>query len=136
MMKPIEITEENFEEYVGKEGIVALDFWADWCGPCKAFAPVFEQAAARYPDMTWAKVNTDEQQELAAGFGIRSIPTLMLFRDGILVHLQPGMLPAAALDEVVAKVKALDMDAVRKQVEEQQKEACGCGTSASSGCCC
>jgi thioredoxin 1 len=135
-MKPIEITEKNFEQEVAKEGIVALDFWAEWCGPCKAFAPVFEQAATRYPEITWGKVNTDEQQQLAAGFGVRSIPTLMVFRDGILVHLQPGSMPAAALDEVVAKIKALDMDAVRKEIEEEEAEACSCNASTSSGCCC
>ena len=133
-MKPKEITEKNFEQEVAREGIVALDFWADWCGPCKSFAPIFEEAATRYPDITWGKVNTDEQQALAAGFGVRSIPTLMVFRDGILVHLQPGMMPAAALDQVVTKVKALDMDAVREEIEKE--EACGCGVSPSSGCCC
>ena len=121
-MKPISITTDDFVEHVHKEGILILDFWAAWCGPCRAFAPIFEAAAERHPDITWGKVDTEAQRDLAGALAIRSIPTLMVFRDGILLFAQPGLVPAAALDEIVAKVRALDMDDVRRRVAEAGNE--------------
>ena len=111
------LTAESFP-FAIERGIVVIDFWAAWCGPCRMFAPVFEAAALRHPDITWAKVDTEAEPALAGALQIRSIPTLMVFRDGILLFAQPGMLPAAALDEIVSKVRALDMDEVRRKVAE------------------
>ncbi|MBK9072536.1 MAG: thiol reductase thioredoxin [Myxococcales bacterium] len=113
-MSTVEITAANFDQHVERPGILIIDFWAEWCGPCRAFAPVFEAAAARHPDITWGKCNTEAEPVLAGGLQIRSIPTLMVFRDDILLYAQPGLLPAAALDDLVAQVKALDMDEVRR----------------------
>ena len=116
----VEIQEQTFQAAVEKPGILILDFWAAWCGPCRAFAPIFEEAASKNPDIVFGKVDTEAQQGLAAAFQIRSIPTLMIFRDGILLFAQPGMLPKEALEELIGKVKALDMDAVRKEISQQE----------------
>jgi thioredoxin 1 len=118
-----EITLENITETVSGEGIVLLDFWAAWCGPCRMFAPVFEKAADEHPDIVFGKIDTEAQQQLAAGFNITSIPTLMAFRDGIIVFAQPGALPAAGLQQVIDGVRGLDMDDVRRQVAAQQASA-------------
>ena len=115
-MATVQVTEKTLASTI-KQGIVVLDFWAPWCGPCRTFAPTFEAAAARHPDVVFGKVNTEEEPGLAAGFGIRAIPTVAVLRDGVLLALQPGMLPAAGLDELVEKVRALDMVAVRKSIE-------------------
>ncbi|MFZ5468564.1 MAG: thioredoxin [Myxococcota bacterium] len=112
----IDLTAENFEPTVKKDGIVFIDFWAPWCGPCRSFAPVYEQSASKHSDVTFAKVNTDEQQELAAAFEIRGIPTLAVFRDGVLLFKQAGALPAAALEDLVTQAQKLDMDQVRKEI--------------------
>ena len=120
-MATVEITKDNFERTV-EHGIVLVDWWAAWCGPCRAFAPTFEAASEKHPDLVFGKIDTDAQRELAGGFGIRAIPTLMVFRDGILVFEQPGVLPAPALEDLIGKVRALDMDLVRKQLAEQDAE--------------
>ncbi len=117
-MATVQVTEETFRETVAK-GIVLVDFWAAWCGPCRMFAPIFEEASERHPDVVFAKVDTDAEQELAAGFQIRSIPTLAVLRDGILLGSQPGVMPAEVIDDVIRQVKALDMDAVRQEIEAE-----------------
>lgn len=121
-MATVELTKENFEDVITNNDFVIIDFWADWCGPCKNFAPIFEEASEKHPDIVFGKINTEKEQELAAHFQIRSIPTLMIFRDRIIIFAQPGMLPANAFEELIGKAKELDMDQVRKDIEEQQQQ--------------
>ena len=120
-MAVVELTKENFEQVVTSNSTVVVDYWAPWCGPCRGFAPVFEKVSEAHPDVVFAKVTTDEEQEIAAHFQIRSIPTLMVFRDQVIVFSQPGALPQGAFEQVVAKAKGLDMDEVRKQIAQQDK---------------
>ena len=122
-MPVVELTQENFEEVVTSNSTVIVDYWAPWCGPCRGFAPVFEKVAEQHPDVVFAKVNTDEEQEIAAHFQIRSIPTLMVFREQIIVFSQPGALPQGSFEQVVAKAKSLDMEEVRKQIAQQDTGA-------------
>jgi thioredoxin 1 len=119
----VELTKDNFEQIVTENELVLIDYWASWCGPCKSFAPVFEAASEKYPEIVFAKVNTEEQQELAAHFQIRSIPTLMIFREKIIIFSQPGMIPSQALDELIDRARELDMEQVRKDIEAQHARA-------------
>ncbi len=119
-MATVELTKDNFDEIVGGNSFVMVDFWAEWCGPCKSFAPIYEQVSETYPEIVFGKVNTEQEQELAAHFQIRSIPTLMILRDQVVIFSQPGMLPAQALEELITKAKELDMDEVHRQIEEQK----------------
>jgi len=122
-MATVKMGQGNFEEVVKSNQIVLVDFWAPWCGPCRAFAPVFEKASEQHPDVIFAKVDTEAEPQLAAGFGIMSIPTLMAFRDQVIVYAEPGALPRRALDELIGQVKDIDMDEVRRLVAEQQQAA-------------
>lgn len=117
-MTTVNLTEATFEETVKGDGVVLVDLWAEWCGPCKAFAPVFEKVSDAHPGATFAKVDTEVEQGLASALGIMSIPTLMVFRDGVLLFNNPGALPEAALEDLVAQAEGLDMDAVRKEMAE------------------
>ncbi len=119
-MALLEITQHNFEAVIAGNEMVVLDFWAPWCAPCKAFAPVFEAAAEKYPDMVFGKINTDVEQELGSAFQVRSIPTLAIFRQQIGIFSQAGSLPASALDQVLQQALALDMDQVRMEIAQQQ----------------
>jgi thioredoxin 1 len=118
----INLTSENFKETIDNNGIVLVDFWAEWCGPCKMFAPIFQEVSEKHEDIVFGKINTEEEQQLAAMFQIRSIPTLMIFRDQIVIFAQPGMLPGSALEEIIQKARDLDMDMVRAEVAKQQAE--------------
>ena len=122
-MPTVALTSEVFEETVTTPGITLVDFWADWCGPCKMFSPIYDAASEKNPDIIFAKVDTEDQQALASAAGITSIPTLMAFRDGVLVFAQPGALPAPALDQVIEAVKGLDMEKVHEQIAQQQAAA-------------
>jgi thioredoxin 1 len=119
----VEVTQQNFKPTVEREGIVLIDWWAPWCGPCRTFGPTYEKVAAKHPDITFAKVNTEDQQELAGAFDIRSIPTLMILRDRVMLFSQPGALPEAALEDLIRQVRALDMAKVRAEIAEQEKAA-------------
>ena len=115
-MATIELTKDTFEKTVTENPMVIIDFWAPWCGPCKGFAPIYEKAADAHPDVVFAKVNTDEQQELAGSFGIRSIPTLMVFREKVILFQQAGALPGTALEQMITQAKALDMAKVHQEI--------------------
>lgn len=122
-MATIQLTKENFDETVTNHEIVIVDFWAQWCGPCRSFAPIFEAASEKHAEIAFGKVNTEEQQELAAAFQVRSIPTVMILRDEIVLYSQPGMLGASQLEDILAKTKELDMVKVREEVAKEQQKA-------------
>jgi thioredoxin len=119
-MAHVDLTKDNFDEVAAGSDFMIIDFWAPWCGPCKQFGPIFEEAATKYEDITFAKVNTEEEQELAGHFQIRSIPTLMIMRDQIVIYSQPGALMGGQFEQLIEKARELDMEEVRKQVAEQQ----------------
>jgi len=124
-MATVNITKDTIESTIADNDIVLIDFWAEWCGPCRSFAPTYEQMSEKYPNITFAKVDTEAEQELAGGFGIRSIPTLVAFRDQIGIFSQPGALPSEALEDLIKQIEGLDMDAIREEIasEEESKES-------------
>ncbi|AMG89195.1 thioredoxin family protein [Bordetella bronchiseptica] len=124
-MSIVELTKDTFQDAITPDGTLIIDFWAPWCGPCRGFAPVFEQAAEQHPDVTFAKVNTDVEQELAGALGIRSIPTLMVFREKVLLFSQPGALSAGQLGELLTKVKEVDMAEVHRDIAQARENGAG-----------
>ena len=121
-MAVVELTKQNFEDTVTNNAFVIVDFWAPWCGPCRSFAPTFESVSEEHENIVFAKVNTEEEQEIAAHFGIRSIPTLMIFREKIIIFSQPGALPESAFKELIGKASELDMEEVREQIEQEKEK--------------
>jgi thioredoxin len=121
-MATLKVTKENFESTIDNNDIVFIDFWATWCPPCKAFEPIYEEASEKYPDIVFGKINTDEEQELAASFKIQSIPTLMIFREKVVMFSQAGAVPASSLEDLIQKVQAVDMKQVHKKIAEKEKE--------------
>ena len=121
-MATVELTKDNFEQVITESPMVLVDFWAPWCGPCRGFAPIYERAAESHADVVFGKINTDQEQELAGAFNIRSIPTLMVFREKVVLFQQAGALPASALEQVIAQAKALDMAKVRQEIAERDAQ--------------
>jgi thioredoxin len=121
-MATLDLTKDNFEQIVTGNDVVIVDFWAPWCAPCRAFAPTFEQASEQHADVVFAKVNTEEEQEVAGAFNIRSIPTLMVFRENVILYAEAGSLPAQALEQVITQVKGIDMPAVHREIAERGAE--------------
>jgi len=119
-MATVELTTENLVDTINNNDFVIIDFWAPWCGPCQSFGPVYEEISEKYPDIVFAKVNTEDQQEIAAQFNIRSIPTLMIFREQVILYAEPGALPGSAFEELIGQARDVDMDEVRKSVAEQE----------------
>ena len=122
-MATVDLTKDNFEQVVGGNDMVMVDFWAPWCAPCRAFAPTFEQASEQHADVVFAKVNTEEEQEIAAAFNIRSIPTLMVFRENVILYAEAGSLPARTLEQVITQAKGVDMPAVHREIAGRGAEA-------------
>jgi thioredoxin len=128
-MATVALTAENFNEYVDRDGMLVIDWWAPWCGPCRTFGPIYDKASEQHADVTFGKINTEEQPDLAGAFQIQAIPTLMVFRDRVLLFANPGMISGAVLDDLLGKVKALDMAEVRKRIAEQEAEEASRGSA-------